>query len=174
MAEPATPIRKFRGKHAFLSNFYQGAPFEWRGHTWATAEHAYQAAKCERTEDARAIREATSPASAKRMGRRVLLRPDFDEVKIDLMREILQAKFSHHSTARLLENTGHAELIEENHWGDTFWGRCDGRGLNHLGNLLMGVKDRNRRRLREAEKSSNYRDTPQIDDLDSPQECLFR
>ena len=37
--------------------------------------------------------------------------------------------------------TEDAELVEDNWWGDKFWGVCNGEGENHLGKLLMKIRD---------------------------------
>ena len=64
------------------------------GHTYATAEHAFQAAKCIDEREAERVRQAPSPAAAKQIGRRVRLRVDWDEVRVEVMRAVLAAKFS--------------------------------------------------------------------------------
>lgn len=83
-----------------------------------------------------------SPRDAKKLGRKVMLRDDWEEVKDDLMYKIVLAKFLQNpSLAEALEQTGNAKLIEDNHWGDTYWGVCDGVGENKLGEILMRVRD---------------------------------
>ena len=143
-------IDKFRGEHHFLSNFWI-EPFEYEGQTVATGEHAFQAAKCKPGDEAIRERVLTvrradgtpSPTLAKKMGKKVPLRPDWDEARIGVMREVLAAKFAAGSPlADRLLATGEAELIEGNTWRDTFWGRTrdkDGNwtGQNWLGVLLM-------------------------------------
>ena len=69
-------------------------------------------------------------------------RDNWSRIKNDVMLKLLRRKFvsgSHYAT--LLLDTGGAELIEGNTWGDTYWGVCDGVGENHLGKLLMLVRD---------------------------------
>ena len=148
-AQPPERIDRFRGDHAFLSNFHR-RPFDWRGKTWATSEAAFQAAK---TRDERArerIRAARSPSEAKRLGRRVDLRPDWERVKDDVMRSILEAKFAVPELRDALLATGDAELVEGNTWGDVYWGVCGGRGRNQLGRTLMRTRDEIRRRAGPA------------------------
>lgn len=137
------PIRFFAGKYRFLSNFYP-APVIYSGKIYPTVENAYQAAKCA-SDDNRTLFELWTPAKAKRMGQSVFIRDDWEDVKISIMRRLVYCKFSYHTdlTQQLLD-TGHAELIEGNTWGDKFWGVCSGVGENHLGKILMHV----RRRLR--------------------------
>ena len=142
MPEHRPPTRDvaFSGDRFFLSNFYPH-PFLFNGATYATAEHAFQAAKCVDVGEAVRVRQAPSPASAKQIGRRVQLRADWNEVRVDVMRSVLAAKFSDPDLRTRLIATGEAELVEENTWGDRFWGRSRGVGRNMLGQLLMELRD---------------------------------
>jgi ribA/ribD-fused uncharacterized protein len=143
MTTTALPaINRFAGEYAFLSNFAP-SPVRLRDDgggviVCATVEHAFQAAKTLDPGQRRFVAEAPSPGEAKRRGRRVVLRPDWDEVRLDVMRACLAAKFRRGSdlAARLVA-TGSACLVEGNSWGDRYWGVCDGAGLNCLGKLLM-------------------------------------
>ena len=135
-----TTITHFQGEFRFLSNFWR-APVQIDGVTYPTAEHAYQAAKCVHASEAARIATCYSPGQAKRLGRIVTLRPDWEQVKIDVMREVVQAKFTQNADlCRKLLATSDSELIEGNDWGDTYWGVCGDRGLNHLGKLLMQLR----------------------------------
>ena len=142
-------IDRFRGAFAFLSNFHRH-PFEWRGRTWPTSEAACQAGKTRDERERERIRAAPSPAEAKRLGRRVDLRLDWDRIKDDVMRSVLQAKFAVPELRDALLATGDAELVEGNTWGDTYWGVCGGRGRNQLGRTLMRIRDDIRRRAGTA------------------------
>lgn len=125
------------GTHSPLSNFYP-SPFELDGHTWPTVEHYFQAAKSANPDGYHRVREAPTPGQAKRLGRGVALRADWEEVKLDVMREALAAKFAPESPlAAWLLDTGDALLVEGNTWNDRQWGVCDGVGRNWLGVLLM-------------------------------------
>ena len=57
------------------------------------------------------------------------------------MLEMLRRKFRTEPYRSLLLGTGEMELVEENTWGDRFWGVCRGEGKNHLGRLLMQVRE---------------------------------
>lgn len=130
-------ISEFRGEYYFLSNFYS-APVTYNGMCFENNEAAFQAAKCpERmTEFCR-----LNPSEAKRFGRRVKLRGDWEAVKDTVMYEICKAKFSQNpDLADQLVATKDAELIEGNTWGDRIWGVCDGVGENRLGKILMRVR----------------------------------
>ena len=113
----STPQRidRFRGAFAFLSNFHR-APFTWCGHTWPTSEAAFQAGKTRDEPMRERIRTAASPAEAKRLGRRVDLRPDWDRIKDDVMHSVLRAKFAVPELRDALLATGDAELVEGNSW----------------------------------------------------------
>ena len=127
--------------YTFLSNFYE-APVTYRGLTFGSAEAAFQAQKCMTEEERLPFTEAR-PGKSKGMGRRVRLRPDWEQVKAGLMEEIVRAKFTQNEELkRKLLATGEMRLAEGNTWGDTFWGvdLRSGRGENRLGEILMRVR----------------------------------
>jgi N-glycosidase YbiA len=131
------------GEYGFLSNFYR-APFMVDGKEWRTSEHYFQAHKFAGTDHEEAIRLIASPMVAARMGRsrKRPLRPDWEQVKDQIMREAVTAKFSQNADlhAALLA-TGSAMLVEhvakDRYWGDG----GDGSGQNRLGHILMEVRD---------------------------------
>ena len=134
-------IDSFSGEYRFLSNFYQ-AEVEFEGMMYPSTEHAYQAAK---TLDikSRAMFQGGTAGQAKRLGQVIILRDDWthDNVKISVMYAVLLDKFTRHQDLRKqLIATSPNELIEGNTWNDTFWGVCDGKGKNHLGKLLMSIR----------------------------------
>lgn len=131
-------IDSFRGAYSFLSNFYP-FPITYRGKIWATAEHAYQAAKTYDPEWEERIRLAWRPAEAKALGRAAPMYARWDDFKDRAMRDILHLKFCGELKNMLLA-TGDEELVEGNTWGDTYWGVCKGEGQNRLGTLLMEVR----------------------------------
>lgn len=137
-------IRFYRQNEPYgeFSNF-SPHPVEMKSRIWPTSEHYLQAQKFADTEQEEAIREAKSPMIAARMGRsrERPLRPDWESVKDDIMREVLQAKFTQHPSLRsLLLNTGDAELIEHTK-NDSYWADGgDGTGKNRLGELLMELR----------------------------------
>ena len=134
-------IESFRNEHFFLSNFYPVIIWN-AGIRYPSAEHAFQAAKTLDFEMRRKIAATLKPGQAKRMGRSVVLREDWDSVKLDVMRRILELKFSVPSLKAKLLATGDAHIVEGNTWNDRFWGVCNGVGANHLGKLLMALRDR--------------------------------
>lgn len=148
-------IDRFSGDHAFLSNFHR-TRFRWRGKLWSTSEAAFQAAKTLDDRERERIRRAPSPAAAKRLGRRVALRPDWERVKDDVMRSVLKAKFAVPKLRDALLATGDAELVEGNTWGDTYWGVCGGRGRNRLGRALMRIRKGLRVRIEADPIDANH------------------
>lgn len=138
-------ITRFSGNFAFLSNFAR-SDIRMQGKIYPTVEHAFQAAKTLDPESRERIRLAASPADAKRLGRRVRMRSDWNTLRLTVMRECLRMKFRPGSRyAEMLLATGDAELIEGNTWGDRFWGVCDATGENHLGRMLMEMRRELRR-----------------------------
>jgi len=114
------------------------------GVTYPTVEHAFQAAKTFDPAERELIRDANTPQTAKRLGRGVALRADWEPVKYGLMRELLRQKFAIPELRQALLATGEAELIEGNNWNDRTWGQVlvQGQwvGKNWLGELLMEVR----------------------------------
>lgn len=130
-------IDSFHGSHYWLSNFYE-APVVYNGRHYTSNEAAFQAAKC----PGREFEFTTlNPSQAKRLGRRVNLRGDWERVKDEVMYEICKQKFLQNpSLLRKLLATGDTPLIEGNTWGDKYWGVCNGVGHNRLGQILMQIR----------------------------------
>jgi ribA/ribD-fused uncharacterized protein len=103
-----------------------------------SVEHAYQAWKSTDAPTRRQIAGSTTAAQAKRLGGRCKLRGDWDEMKLAIMKGLLDEKFEFDGELgeALLGTIGYS-LVEGNDWGDTFWGVCGGKGENWLGRLLM-------------------------------------
>lgn len=137
-------ILTFFGNYRFLSNFYP-AEFVWDRIIWPSSEHAYVAAKTLDREERLKISRMEGKGVIKRYGRQIDLRPDWEEVKYDIMLEIVRAKFSQNPDLKeKLLATGNAHLEEGNHWKDRIWGVCppgSGNGKNYLGKILMQVRE---------------------------------
>ena len=132
-------INNFDGKYAFLSNFYPATVF-YESRKYPSAEHAFQAAKTWKHEEIIKIQNAPTPGKAKRLGRKCTLRPDWEEVKDDVMYKIVKDKFVRNpDLSSALIRTGEEKLIEGNNWGDHYWG-VDGHGKNRLGQILMRIR----------------------------------
>lgn len=137
-------ITHFTGENRWLSNFGEESVV-YEGTVYPTSEHAFQAAKTLDVEERLKIKACKTPGKAKKLGRKVTLRSDWEEVKIDIMEEIVTAKFMQNSNiAKKLLDTGSQYLIEGNTWGDKFWGCVYENnkwvGHNHLGTILMKIR----------------------------------
>lgn len=133
-------IDKFNGKYLFLSNFYF-INIDYEGMCYRTVEHAFQATKTFSVDERIKISQADTPGSAKRIGRGVILRPDWDAIRYQVMFDLVLQKFRNHKHLRnQLLMTGDTPLIEGNTHGDTTWGVCNGVGTNWLGKILMEVR----------------------------------
>ena len=135
-------ISSFSGEYRWLSNFWlvQISPLG-DGIVYQSVEHAYQAAKTDNLSDRVIISNLSTPGQAKRFGRTLTIRKDWEMVKEDVMLTSLRCKFSFGSgLASQLLQTKDSILEEGNSWGDVFWGVCNGVGENRLGKLLMQVR----------------------------------
>jgi ribA/ribD-fused uncharacterized protein len=146
-------ITKFSGEYHFLSNFFPASIVlsflhEGKRHRFImpSVENAYQASKIASSTPDRVVRVRAfvdfTAGEAKRVGRSVDLRKDWEKIKIPLMHAFLRQKFSHPNLREKLLATGDAKLIEGNFWNDCFWGVDSKTGLgdNHLGKTLMRVR----------------------------------
>ena len=157
MTEPM--IGPFRGRHRIYSNFHgswiQIGPEEYaryptlrelfagRPFRAPDVERPYQAGKSDDPAEQDRILAAPTPGAAKRMGRRTRMRAGFEEKKLALMEELVDAKFRQNPALReALLATGEIHMCEVNSWFDTTWGVCNGVGENHLGKTLMRVRAR--------------------------------
>lgn len=131
----------FRNEYYFLSNFYN-CKVTYEGLTYKNVEAAFQAAKC--TGEHLHLRNDfvnLNGGEAKRKGRKVPLRADWENVKVNIMHQLVLSKFKENPELRkMLLATGNIELVEDNTWNDTYWGRCNGIGKNMLGIILMQVR----------------------------------
>ncbi len=128
----------FRGQYAFLSNFYY-CKIDYGEFSYPSVENAYQSAKFLKNDDKRLFIDI-SALEAKKLGKSTNIRSDWDSVKLDIMEELVRKKFANEKLAKkLLDISG--DIVEENYWHDTFWGVCNGVGENHLGKILMKIRD---------------------------------
>lgn len=135
-------IISFDGEFSFLSNFYP-CPVN----VYKSAEAAYQAQKCANLDDRKQFIPLDA-GPAKRLGRRVQVRLGWDDMCVDVMRDVVHTKFSSNpALAEKLIATGDAELIEGNYWHDNFFGDCvcpvcaKTPGENWLGRILMDERE---------------------------------
>jgi len=147
MTQKLEVINNFHGEHGFLSNFYP-VPISWNNFTFGSVEHAYVASKSKSflfwIEISKLRPEQAG--KAKRKGRKIKIRDDWDMVKISLMRKFLKQKFNYAHLKELLLSTNDVTLIEGNNWHDNYWGDCSCEkckkivGQNQLGKLLMKIR----------------------------------
>jgi N-glycosidase YbiA len=123
-----------------------------KGKAWPTSEHYFQAQKFAGTDHEEALRLIDSPMIAAQMGRsrQRPLRKDWEQVKDDIMREAVWAKFTQHDDLReILLGTGDATIVEHTE-KDSYWGDGgDGSGKNMLGQILMEVREKLRQEVHE-------------------------
>lgn len=144
-------ISGFNGRWSFLSNFYPCLIYH-QGLEYKSVEAFYVSMKIDSDQiingkyytsgDFREmISKLDNPGLIKKIGQKVKLRKDWDSKKLEYMNWAVREKFKDESLKEMLLLTGDQEIIEENYWGDTFWGVCKGKGQNHLGKILMKVRD---------------------------------
>ncbi len=139
-------VTSFRGKYSAFSNF-SGARVTLDGMSFPTVENAFQAAKTlDPTE--RIQFQSCPPSVAKKLGRKVTLRPDWEQVKVSVMQSLLLQKFAPGTRENfLLVSTKGLHICEGNTWHDNIWGactcpRCANRPhKNLMGRLLMSIRD---------------------------------
>ncbi len=137
------PNREFSGNHRFLSNFYM-VEVEYEGKVYPSAEHLYQALKAVDAEGMESVRKMKTAGQAARLGRRILCRADWEEVKEGLMLMVVRTKFEQNPLlSKWLKQTETRPLEEGNTWGDVYWGISlqTGEGENHLGKILEEVRE---------------------------------
>lgn len=173
-------IDSFKNEYSFLSNFYE-APVEYNGVTYCNSEAAFQHAKCRNLTSSEQIDfvvglrarlqnlvlayvdsndknvlttvfSKVNPSVAKKLGRVVPIKSEWEDVKYTVMEEIVRNKFMQNKALKqALLNTGDATLIECNYWHDNTWGKCscgkcfgkvgsNGKN-NNLGIILMKVRE---------------------------------
>lgn len=136
-------INEFKGEYAFLNNFYL-CSVEYKGVVYSNNEAAFQAQKT-LDEKLKKQFENLGPSEARNLGKSIKLRKDWEEVKDQIMYEIVAAKFNQHPDLMdRLVLTGKRPLEEENHWNDRYWGTVNGVGQNKLGKILMDIREKER------------------------------
>ena len=131
----------FKDEFYFLSNMYP-AEISYEDMTFTCSESLYQAFKCKSKEEMKQFCTLNG-YKAKKKGRKICLRDNWDDIKIDVMRLVVSLKFNQHP--ELMEKLKEIDddIVEDNDWGDTFWGICNCEGQNNLGKILMEIRDKN-------------------------------
>lgn len=133
-------IKSFKGENAFLSNYHPCALLV-QGINYPTLEHAYQAAKVLDRLDKVKISIAETPSRAKRLIRDMQTKPNWNSQSLHTMENLVRIKFLSPSLAYSLMCTGNRSLENHNEYKDSFWGIYEGSGENHLGRILMRVRE---------------------------------
>lgn len=135
-------IKEFKNQYFFLSNFYE-YPIYYNKLVFCNAEAAFQAQKVINEKDQYKFINLNA-SQARKLGKTVQLRKDWEEIKDNVMYEIVKRKFTINKELqqKLLE-TKEEELVEGNWWHDTYWGvdSKTGTGQNKLGKILMKVRE---------------------------------
>lgn len=134
-------IKGFFYEYRFLSNSHI-CDIYFDGLLYTSTESAYQAGKL--SHNKRKPFTIMSPSEAMKEGRLRHLDSEkayWDTIKIEVMFIVLVEKFKIPELRAMLLATGDKYLEETNWWGDVFWGVCDGKGKNKLGQLLMIIRD---------------------------------
>lgn len=141
--ESSERIYGFSGPYRFLSNFWL-AQVEFEGRTYGSTENAYQAAKTHDPE-IRNYLANLSPGAAKKHAKLIQIRPDWHDVRYDIMLDLNRQKYKHKALRELLINTGNREILEFNEWDDRYWGVIQVAGFeygeNNLGKILMQIRE---------------------------------
>lgn len=139
-------IEQFRDEYRWLSNFMD-CEIEYEGTVYNSVEHFYVAMKTTDPEIRKEISELETAGKAKRFGRKLekdgLLREDWDDIKVSIMKYAIEQKYSQEPYKTLLIETGDEEIQEGNTWDDTFWGVDleTKKGRNTLGKMLMKLRE---------------------------------
>ena len=149
-------INTFTGRWRFLSNFYP-AKIEHRGIIYPSVENFYVAMKIKEdqvinnkfitvSDCQELISKIKNPSEVKKLGKILKIRKDWDEIKFKIMEWGVNEKFKNQELSKMLMDTGDEELIEGNFWHDNVRGigtcdKCDSKGENNLGKILMSVRE---------------------------------
>lgn len=136
----------FKGKYFFLSNFSPctiRVKINNKEMIFSSVEAAFQAHKNKELAEKFIL---LKPLEAKKAGKVVpLTTPNWDVERIYVMMELLMQKFRDPELFFKLKAV-EEDIVEDNYWGDTFWGCCKGTGKNMLGKILMLIRDTNNNR----------------------------
>lgn len=135
-------ILQFKDEYRWLSNFWLSVVV-YEGIEYPSVENAYQSSKTLDLEHRKYFETCTS-GQAKRRGKELNIRSDWDTIKLSIMEDLLIQKFKHPELRQKLIDTGNQKIREGNNWNDRFWGVClkTGLGENHLGYLIVKIRDR--------------------------------
>lgn len=147
-------INFFRKENGWLSNM-TSVPILYKGHLFDSTEAAFMWEKCQDCEiklaDGSSIPwlefcQTQAPNIVKLRSRDVKLREDWNDVKLEIMYDVLVIKFTQEPFRSKLIATGTQNIVEGNYWGDKFWGvdlkETPNEGENWLGRLIMDIRNK--------------------------------
>lgn len=133
-------IKTFEDSYKQFSNFYIRDVI-YKNILYKTREHAFQCQKATNQKDFEYVYHSKDPYRAKQRANHIKCEPNWKNIRVKIMHEIVLSYFQQHKDAKnLLLSTGTEEIQEGNTWGDKFWGVVDGEGENWLGQILMDVR----------------------------------
>ncbi len=135
-------IQEFQNEYRWLSNFWL-VSIAYKGRVYPSVEHAYMSQKNLSEVWQEFCVSEPDPRKVKKMSMEICLRPDWEEVKMDIMKELTFIKYQNQELREKLLATEDEYIQEGNDWGDTFWGVDinTGEGKNMLGKIIMEVRD---------------------------------
>lgn len=144
--DPQNTVYGFFGPFRFLSNFHV-VQIPYNGLVYPSTEAAYMSGKTHNLLTKKALANTkTTPSEARKIGRMLELREDWDDIRLQVMEEVNTIKYTQDTPeSKLLREmllvTKPFVLVEANWWNDTFWGECKGVGENNLGKILMKIRE---------------------------------
>lgn len=136
-------IREFQGEYRWLSNFWP-CKITLDGMTYNSVEHAYMSAKSDDIEWKKFCQSTYSLGQVKKASRSLRVKDNWNDIKLQVMKECIDQKFSQEPLKSMLINTGDIHIQEGNMWNDKFWGVClkTGKGENFLGKIIMQKRNK--------------------------------
>ena len=137
-------------------------PIEFEGEIFRASENVYQFSKLPKDlkDEYRKRFAKMHPFVARKMTRKLPIRKDWEDIKLQVMLEVLILKFTQHPNLKkqLLDIEG--PIVEYNYWKDTFWGYDINlkKGKNYLGKLLMLIRD-----AWKANRTPSLKDMPEYE-----------
>lgn len=132
-------VESFTGEFFFLSNMYP-CRVVFDGMAYPSVENAFQAMKTDNREE-RIPFQSYKPKEARKFGRKLKLKDNWEMKKLGLMEALVRYKFTMYGDLTWALTHIDGVIVEGNTWGDEYWGRCNGKGENHLGWILMDIRD---------------------------------
>jgi ribA/ribD-fused uncharacterized protein len=135
-------IKEFQGEYRWLSNFAI-VPIKLDSIVYKSVEHAYMSCKSDDYTWKLFCRDTERAGDVKKASYKIKLVDNWDQIKLDVMKECLKQKFSNEPYKTKLIQTNDELIQEGNDWNDKFWGVClkTGKGENNLGKMIMNIRN---------------------------------